>query len=202
MTDHYYWNFAEQEENQSYQAHLRKATTMMNFVQFGLGPLVKALFEEGEDLSKVSLFLSSLHGEIEPTLGFLKGLAQKNWARPFLFQNSLHHSTTGFMSQHFQLLGPSYSLCAIENPQQELLQLGTLMGKRSNAPILLIHCECFPSELAELSPYSKIKSCEILFLKESVFKRWPSDMNAQSFKEVIKSLAPVSAYEAHPKIEM
>jgi len=125
-------------------------------------------------------------------LNYLKGLAQKNLARPFLFQNSLHHSTTGFLSQKYQLLGPCYSLCGIRNVQNELLELASSQSVPMNAPVLLIHSESFPEELAAISEYSVVESCEILFVGRDNLPSFKGLQKKMSFQSVFDELGGCS----------
>jgi len=50
------------------------------------------------------------HGELEVTKDFLVTLATKGLARPTLFQNSLHHSTLGFLSLNLGICGPGITV--------------------------------------------------------------------------------------------
>jgi hypothetical protein len=52
------------------------------------------------------LVLNSGFGELESTGGFLQALSETGLARPLLFQNSLHNSTTGFLAIQLGILGP------------------------------------------------------------------------------------------------
>ncbi len=163
MAKFYHWKFQGAVSDLPFDPKLRKATTMMKMVVEGLKSLSDSVPGPEVQEHSVPTFLGSMHGEIEPTLNYLKGLAQLQRPRPFLFQNSLHHSTTGFASQQFQWIGPSYSLCCIRQPQREILRAGLLQAKRGE-PLLLIHAESFPKELAAISNYSSDDVCEILFI--------------------------------------
>jgi 3-oxoacyl-(acyl-carrier-protein) synthase len=50
------------------------------------------------------------HGELEVTKDFLVTLSTKGLARPILFQNSLHHSTLGFISLKLGISGPGITV--------------------------------------------------------------------------------------------
>lgn len=56
------------------------------------------------------LVLGTSHGELEVTRDFLVTLATKGLARPILFQNSLHHSTLGFISLKLGVTGPGITV--------------------------------------------------------------------------------------------
>jgi 3-oxoacyl-(acyl-carrier-protein) synthase len=56
------------------------------------------------------LVFGTSHGELEVTRDFLVTLATKGLARPILFQNSLHHSTLGFISLKLGISGPGITV--------------------------------------------------------------------------------------------
>jgi len=60
--------------------------------------------------TEISFVCGSSHGSLYATKDFLSGFAKIKRARPFLFQNSLHNSITGFLCQKFELKGPSLTL--------------------------------------------------------------------------------------------
>lgn len=177
---------ADQGMGGQFDSKLRKATTSMKMLVQNLAPLMQNSEVPKEE---VQIFLTSMHGEIEPTLAFLKSYAQKEWARPFLFQNSLHHSTTGFATQQFGILGPAYSICAIQDAQQEALSLALIEGKRTGKPILLVHSESFPEELSEISSYQKVDQCEVLYLGRPTLERLEIVTNPSPSLPVLKSFA-------------
>jgi hypothetical protein len=183
MPDHFHWQFHGRVGDLPFHASLRKATTMMRMLIQGLGHLQEQYTTEDWPAKSVSTFIGSLHGEVEPTLNFLKGLAQQNVSRPFLFQNSLHHSTIGFASQCFPWIGASYSLCCVRAPQAEILQAGMLQVE-SAASLLMVHAESFPQELAEISRFDCDHCCEILFLRPEAVASVQKLKRPQSFREV------------------
>lgn len=182
----HYWSLKDSGSHIPFDPKFRKATPMMRSLVYGLKPIMEAVVADGIDRGEIQVFLGSMHGEIDPTLNFLRGLAEKDWARPFLFQNSLHHSTTGFASQQFQLLGPCYSLCTIENAQTELLEAGISLCQYKQRPGLFIHCEYFPQELQEISKYNAHETCEILFVDSEYLNN--KVHNVSSFKEYYAAL--------------
>ena len=56
------------------------------------------------------LVFGTSHGELDVTRDFLVTLATKGLARPILFQNSLHHSTLGFISLKLGISGPGITV--------------------------------------------------------------------------------------------
>jgi 3-oxoacyl-(acyl-carrier-protein) synthase len=79
-------------------ADFRKATLNMKLATLAFRELLSPFSALAEDFKKdLTLFLGTGHGEFNATLEFLKGWAQQRFPRPFLFQSSLHNSTTGFV---------------------------------------------------------------------------------------------------------
>lgn len=76
----------------------RKATFNMKMSYLAVEEALKPLAAMRETFkTDMALFLGTSHGEFNTTLDFLKSWAQQKLARPFVFQNSLHNSTTGFV---------------------------------------------------------------------------------------------------------
>ena len=191
MQNPYYWKL-DTKVPPEFDPKLRKATQLMKLVHQGLKPL----FEKTETSPlrrPMQVFFASFHGEIEPTSDFLKSCAQKDWARPFLFQNSLHHSTTGFASQQFGLLGPCFSICAISNAQKEILQTGLMQIRMDPRATLLINGESFPAELAEISKYDAEDACEIFYIDERSAHKIYEDRNF--FSQLFEKENFVEAYD-------
>lgn len=84
---------------------LRKATGQMLWALTAAEPCLAPFAAKLRD--RIGLVLGSGQGELETTKEYYKALARENTARPFLFQNSLHHSTTGFLAQALKLTGPA-----------------------------------------------------------------------------------------------
>ncbi|MCJ8275475.1 MAG: beta-ketoacyl synthase chain length factor, partial [Bdellovibrionales bacterium] len=161
-----------------YDPQLRKATPMMKMIIAGM----KALFNEETGVSvdpQCQLILSSRHGELSPTFDYLKESAIRNWTRPYLFQNSLHHSTTGFISQYFQILGPAYSVCGINNAEESAISLGLTNMMMQQQPTLLIHAEFFPEELVPVSDFEAIRVCKILYSGQKTVQ-WDIELHPTS----------------------
>ncbi len=182
-----YWKH-HSESDLIFDPRFRKATKMMKVLSAGF----EELFPEEDMKNKLidaEIYLGSLHGEIEPTFNYLKGLAESEVGRPFLFQNSLHHSTTGFLTQQYQLLGPAYSLCGIENAQVELLMFSLSQSLLNKKNQLLIYCDSFPIDLAELTEFESETKCEILYLAEDTLQ------NYQWIKQEDSSCVEVDSFE-------
>ena len=82
---------------------LRKATEQMLWAYAA----ASACLEGSGSSEMLGLVLGSGQGEIETTKEYFKFLGRDGMARPFLFQNSLHHSTAGMLSQTLGIKGPS-----------------------------------------------------------------------------------------------
>lgn len=89
------------------RAELRKATEMMLWAYEAA-----RLCLEGVSLPphELGLVVGSGQGELETTKEYYRVLAQENAARPFLFQNSLHHSTAGMLSLALRITGPAVTV--------------------------------------------------------------------------------------------
>lgn len=89
----------------------RKATANMKMATVALDTALEKLNLNSEIIREhLALFLGTGHGEFNTTLEFLKNWAEHRHARPFVFQNSLHNSTTGFLGLHASLQAPSCTL--------------------------------------------------------------------------------------------
>lgn len=93
-------------ENFRGRPDFRKATRNMCLVQAAL----EKFGEWNSRGRRVGVVLGTSHGELSSTADFLSELGIRNVARPFLFQNSLHNSTLGFITQRLQFTGPSFTV--------------------------------------------------------------------------------------------
>jgi 3-oxoacyl-(acyl-carrier-protein) synthase len=73
---------------------------------------------------RTALVLGTAHGELEATTIFLRGLGQDGTARPFIFQNSLHNATMGFVSQRFGLRGPGVTVSNGDSSGPDAIETG------------------------------------------------------------------------------
>ncbi len=90
------------------RADLRKATRNMRMSYAVLTKLLQPFPRlMAEYQYEVGVVLGTGHGELETTKEFFKCYRQQGMARPLLFQNSLHNSTLGFLSQIFSFTGPT-----------------------------------------------------------------------------------------------
>jgi len=86
---------------------LRKATEMMLWAFAAAKGCLEGVSLPGHELGIV---VGSGQGELETTKEYYRALALENAARPFLFQNSLHHSTAGMLSLALKITGPSVTV--------------------------------------------------------------------------------------------
>ena len=135
----------------------RKCTPKMQLASISIHRSIAALKKTKSesalsDRSRVGFVLNSGYGELEATTGFLKTLAESGVARPMLFQNSLHNSTTGFCAIHFQLEGPAFTLNhRIFGGEQALLLAETLIADGECDVCLVTTVESVPLEFLNLS---------------------------------------------------
>jgi 3-oxoacyl-(acyl-carrier-protein) synthase len=126
---------------------LRKASKKM---MLALAACERAIASSGiEDVSRGALILNSGFGEIEATGGFLKAFEETKVARPLLFQNSLHNSTTGFLAIHFGIQGPLFTVNhRSEGGSQALGIASTLLDEGLCDHCVVVSVESVPPEFA------------------------------------------------------
>lgn len=62
------------------------------------------------DPKRILLVVGTSFGELQSTYDFFAGLVNDGVARPLAFQNSLHHSTLGFLSSSLGIRGPGFTV--------------------------------------------------------------------------------------------
>jgi 3-oxoacyl-(acyl-carrier-protein) synthase len=80
---------------------LRKATEQMLWAFAAASSCLEGV----EYRESLGLVVGSSQGELETTKEYFRAYGREGVARPFLFQNSLHHSTAGMLSQLFGIRG-------------------------------------------------------------------------------------------------
>lgn len=90
----------------------RKATTPMAMAWQAVAKALAQLPDQNQQEQRRTwgLVFGTSHGELDVTKEFLVTLANKGLARPILFQNSLHHSTLGFISLRLGICGPGLTV--------------------------------------------------------------------------------------------
>ena len=88
----------------------RRATMNMKFAFLAAREALRSLPSEisRDDLA---LVVQTRFGELRSTCDFLFGVSVEKVSRPLAFQNSLHHSTLGFLSRAFKITGPGLTVC-------------------------------------------------------------------------------------------
>jgi 3-oxoacyl-(acyl-carrier-protein) synthase len=122
---------------------LRKATDQMLWA-FEAARLCLADFPVGE----LGLVVGSGQGELETTKEFYRALALEGAARPFLFQNSLHHSTAGLLSLALKIKGPAVTVSdAFFSGESALDMAATLLDSRQCLACLVIGVDTLVPDL-------------------------------------------------------
>ncbi len=75
-------------------------------------------------LEDCGFVLGSCHGELEVTIDFLKTYSQTGVARPLLFQNSLHNSTSGFICMNWKISGPMLTVSHLHFTGEDAIETG------------------------------------------------------------------------------
>ncbi len=121
---------------------LRKATRNMRFALEALGRAFKQAPELGRLAREdVSLVVGTNSGELDTSSEFLLTMENTGLARPLLFQNSLHNSTAGFLSIHFGVKGPLFTVSnglATPGEAVELARLLLSEGQCRAAAVVLV----------------------------------------------------------------
>jgi hypothetical protein len=103
----------------------RRATRNMVMAYASLEPLVSTRpAGVGE---ATGLIFGSSHGELETTKEFLKTLAERKLARPILFQNSLHHSTAGFLAVKIGMTAPTLTFSNGEDTAEDAFEAARML---------------------------------------------------------------------------
>jgi 3-oxoacyl-(acyl-carrier-protein) synthase len=97
---------------------MRKATRNMIFAYSAFQNAFGGVCPPRVISPATALVVSSPYGEWGATLGFLDALALTQTARPLFFQNSLHHSTAGFLCNQFGITGASVTVSQSEASDQ------------------------------------------------------------------------------------
>ncbi len=124
------------EDTLEYQnnGQFRKATTNMILA----ASAVSALPLNEKVKSSLGLVVGSSYGEIKPTNDFLLTLADSGLARPFLFQSSLNNATSGFLTMHFGICGPSLTVSRGYFTGENALEAGVLLLQSGQADCAVV----------------------------------------------------------------
>jgi hypothetical protein len=127
----------------------RKASKKMMLSYSALSSALEKLVLPGSALRNSGLTLNTGFGEIEATGGFLKAVSESGVARPFLFQNSLHNSTTGFLAIQFGIQGPVFTVNHRTHGGHQALEIAsTLLEEGLCEFCFVVSSETVPPEFA------------------------------------------------------
>ncbi len=90
-------------------ADFRRATLNMKYAFLAAREALESL-PAGINRDDLALVVQTNFGELRSTCDFLLGVSVEKVARPLAFQNSLHHSTLGFLSRVFKITGPGLTV--------------------------------------------------------------------------------------------
>ncbi|MES2855744.1 MAG: beta-ketoacyl synthase chain length factor [Bdellovibrionota bacterium] len=112
----------------------------------------------------VGLVLNSGFGELESTGDFLKAFSETGLARPLLFQNSLHNSTTGFLAIRLGLQGPVLTVNHREEGGRHAFETAeTLIRAGTCEACLVVSVETVPAQFETESGFGlESASCIVL----------------------------------------
>ncbi len=131
----------------------RKATQNMRYCFFTVTELL-APFQElirAHSVGRMGIFLGTSHGELEPTIEFLKNLAPSKVVNPIHFQNSLHNSTLGFITQRFSLTSPGMTTTNLYFSAEGALEMAQLALHVKQVDFaLVLACDTIPTSYEEL----------------------------------------------------
>jgi hypothetical protein len=134
----------EQLIGQSSRPEFRKTTNKMAFASAAIETAMNEVPELNEFRSRINLVLGTISGELESTRDFLTTLDRAGIARPVLFQNSLHNSTTGFLAMHFGFTGPAVTLTHHVDVAEQTLNVALSLLTPTHPFSLLVQVECNP----------------------------------------------------------
>lgn len=168
----------------SANADFRKATLKMQLACLSIESAIEklslskasAILENRDD---VGFILNSGYGELEATVGFLKNLAETGVARPLLFQNSLHNSTTGFCAIRYGFTGASMTLNHRVFGGEQALQGALVLIQAEECRVAMITTvETVPVEFRKLEKSSPLEGSTSLIVADSA---WSKDRGFSPF---------------------
>lgn len=115
----------------------RRATLNMRLAFAAANPLLQKI-PAGIPRHRIALVLGTSLGELQSTYDFLAGLALENVARPLAFQNSLHHSTLGFLSRVMNVTGPGITTSREYFSGEDALDIGCRLLEAGEADYAVV----------------------------------------------------------------
>lgn len=113
----------------------RKATGNMLWALDGAQKALQPLEHIDRDL--FHLVLGTSHGELETTKEFLNGMENGGAPRPFLFQNSLHNATSGFLAVQLGIKGASVTVSQSQLTGEKTIEAAMLLLHRPTPAFVL-----------------------------------------------------------------
>lgn len=149
---------AEDPKNFLQEPRYRKATRAMVMANRSVEKALEG-FPQEVILKNSGLILGSCHGELEVTMNFLKTMSETGVARPILFQNSLHNSTTGFVSMSLKTNGPLLTVSNLHFTGEDALETAVCLLKAKTCEFCLVTTvEARVPELVEGLQETKLRS--------------------------------------------
>jgi hypothetical protein len=143
----------------------RRATLSMKLTYVA----AKKVLESTPVKDSLAVVLGTSFGELQSTYNFFSGIALENVARPLAFQNSLHHSTLGFISRLLSLTGPGFTVSRSFFSGEDAILLAKTLLVSSCEYVLACGVDCVVEELREfqekrLSPFKPASGAGSLLL--------------------------------------
>jgi hypothetical protein len=133
-------------QDQKTRPEFRKATKNMLMVSSAVKQTLGDLIIP----PTIGLVLGSSYGELETTKDFLITFARLGIARPFLFSSSLHNATSGFVSLHFGIKGPSVTISQRFFTAENSLEAATILLSSGQCSLcLVVVCDSLVEDLAD-----------------------------------------------------
>lgn len=180
---------ASERDSEALRLHpeFRKATMKMRLVCGALDSALSLLpkFVMGEEMG---LVLNSGFGELDATMEFLRTFAETGIARPLPFQNSLHNSTSGFVSIRYGIRGPVSTVNhRLFGGEQAIQAAATLIADRQCYSCVVVSVESASPALADEN--SGVVGASALILAE---RNWATEKSLPVLT-LLKELRCVSA---------
>lgn len=126
----------------------RRATGNMKLAYLAGCAALKSL-PAGTNLDNVGLIVGTSFGELNSTCDFLSGLALENVGRPLAFQNSLHHSTLGFLSRTMKVTGPGFTVSREYFSGEDAIELARVLIEEEVDYVLVVGVDTVVDRLAD-----------------------------------------------------
>jgi 3-oxoacyl-(acyl-carrier-protein) synthase len=133
----------------------RKATLNMMLTTLAAEQALTVVQSElaSGDPSRQMALLGSIYGEIKATKDFLHSLYIDDLARPFIFQNSLHNATLGFLTTQLKWHGPGLTMSNDVGTAQDLISTARMQISSGLMDFcLVVMTDCYFDEL-RAAPY-------------------------------------------------